>query len=71
MLQCLAPAYASAHVFPEPTALEVQVAHGDGESSTQLVAQMKEDLTLKVDNYQSHVELLSRSIAQGRFLLSL
>ena len=50
----LALAYASAHVFPEPTALEVQLAHGDGESSTQLVAQIKEDLTLKVDNYQSH-----------------
>ena len=34
--------------------MEVQLAHGDGESSTQLVAQIKEDLTLKVDNYQSH-----------------
>ena len=36
-----------------------------------LLAQIKEDLTLKVDDYQSHVELLSRSVAQGWFLLSI
>ena len=53
-IQCLALAFASAHVFSEPTALEVQLAHGDGASCTQLLAQIKEHLTLKVDNYQFH-----------------